>query len=216
MKILFYMVLFMIFKIIKPFAINNILDNPYNYRNELCSYNGIPTYNSSTNEVICECNEKYANEPRKNKFQYINGHLIQCSYERKSRVFVIFLALCAPFGFDFLYLERYLLFSIFFAVIMIMFFANIAIFILNFKINIKKTDTKIQKKFNQMTNHQRNDRINEDNKSIKCLGIVAKLLAINHLIYMSIDLSLHVLGKIPDANHVQTENDFKYLFSYHE
>ena len=216
MKILFYMVLFMIFKIIKPFSINNILDNPYNYRNELCSFNGIPTYNSSTNEVICECNEKYVNEPRKNKFEYINGHLIQCSYERKSRVFAIFLALCAPFGFDFLYLGRYLIFSIFFTITMIMSFAHIVIFILNFKIQIKKTHTKIQKKFNQMTNRDRNDRINEDNKSIKYLGLVAKLLAINHLIYMSIDLILHVLGKIPDANHVQTENDFKYLFSYHE
>jgi hypothetical protein len=206
----------MIFKIIKPFSINNILDNPYNYRNEICSYNGIPTYNSTTNEVICECNEKYTNEPRKNKLQYINGHLIQCSYERKSRVFVFFLALCVPFGFDFLYLERYLIFSIFFTVIIIMFFANIAIFILNFKINIKKTDTKIQKRFNKMTNCDQNDHINEDNKSIKCLGLVAKLLAINHIIYMSIDLTLHVLGKIPDANHVQTENDFKYLFSHHD
>ena len=150
MKYLNYIVLFLIFKKIKSFSINNILDNAYNYRNEICSYNGIPTYNSNTNEVLCECNEKYANEPRKNKVKYINGHLIQCSYERKSRVMVIFLALCIPFGFDFLYLERYIIFSIVFTIITIMFVSNIIIFILNYKININNKETKIQKKFNKM------------------------------------------------------------------
>ena len=193
MNYLIYIVLFLIFKKIIPFSINNLLDNPYNYRNELCSYNGIPTYNPSTNEVTCECDEKYTNEPRKNKLKYINGHLIQCSYERKSRVVVIFLALCIPFGFDFLYLERYIIFSIVFTVITIMFVSNIAIFILNYKINIKKTDTKIQRRFNKMSNRDQNENINEDNKCIKCLGSIAKLLAMNHLIYMTIDLTLHLL-----------------------
>jgi len=216
MKNLIYIVLFLIFEKIKAFSINNILDNAYNYRNELCSYNGVPTYNSSTNEVTCECKEKYANEPRKNKLKYINGHLIQCSYERKSRVMAIFLALCIPFGFDFLYLERYIIFSIVFTVITIMFMSNIAIFILTYKINIKKKETIIQKKYNKMTNRDKDDYINEDNKCIKCLGLVAKLLAMNHLIYMTIDLTLHLIGKIPDVNDVQTENDFKYLFSYHD
>ena len=216
MNYLIYIVLFLIFKKIIPFSINNLLDNPYNYRNELCSYNGISTYNSSTNEVTCECDEKYTNEPRKNKLKYINGHLIQCSYERKSRVVVIFLALCIPFGFDFLYLERYIIFSIVFTVITIMFVSNIAIFILNYKINIKKTDTKIQRRFNKMSNRDQNENINEDNKCIKCLGSIAKLLAMNHLIYMTIDLTLHLIGKIPDVNKVQTENDFIYLFPYHD
>ena len=129
MKNFIYIVLFLVYKRIKPFSINNILDNAYIYRNEICSYNGIPIYNSSTNEVVCECNEKYANEQRKNKLKYINGHLIQCSYERKSRVVAIFLALCIPFGFDFLYLERYIIFSIVFTVIIIMLVSNIIIFI---------------------------------------------------------------------------------------
>ena len=216
MNYLIYIVLFLIFKKIIPFSINNLLDNPYNYRNELCSYNGIPTYNSSTNEVTCECDEKYTNEPRKNKLKYINGHLIQCSYERKSRVVVIFLALCIPFGFDFLYLERYIIFSIVFTVITIMFVSNIAIFILNYKINIKKVDTKIQRRFNKMSKRDQNENINEENKCIKCLGLVAKLLAMNHLIYMTIDLTFHLIGKIPDVNKVQTENDFIYLFPYHD
>ena len=215
MKYLVY-IFFLVFKQIKSFSINNILDNAYNYRNELCSYNGKPTYNSSINEVTCECNEQYANEPRKNKLKYINGHLIQCSYERKSRVVVIFLALCIPFGFDFLYLERYIIFSIVFTVITIMFVSNIAIFILNYKINIKKTDTKIQRRFNKMSNRDQNENINEDNKCIKCLGSIAKLLAMNHLIYMTIDLTFHLIGKIPDVNKVQTENDFIYLFPYHD
>jgi len=216
MKYLIYIILLLNFKKIKSFSINSILDDAYNYRNELCSFNGIPTYNPSTNEVICNCYEKYANEPRKNKLKYINGHLIQCSYERKSRVFVIFLALCLPFGFDFLYLERYTIFSIFFIVLVIMLMSNIVIFILNYNINRKKTDTKMQRRFNKMFNRDRKEIIHEDNKCIKCLGLVAKLLAINHLIYMIVDISLHLLGKIPDANKVQTENDFKYLFSFHD
>ena len=97
-----------------------------------------------------------------------------------------------------------------------MFVSNIAIFILNYKINIKNKETKIQKRFDKMTNRDRNGIINEDNKCIKCLGLVAKLLAMNHLIYMTIDLTLHLIGKIPDVNKVQTENDFIYLFPYHD
>ena len=216
MKYFHYIVLFLIFKKIKSFSINNILDNSYNYRNEICSDNGIPTYNSSTNEVTCEFNEKYVNESRKKKLKYINGHLIQCSYERKSRVMVIFLALCIPFGFDFLYLERYIIFSIVFTVIAIMFVSNIIIFILNIKINIKNKETKIQKRFNKMSNHYKDDNINKNNRYIKCLGLAAKLLAMNRLIYMAVDLTLHLVGKIPDVNKVQTENDFKYLFSFHD
>ena len=191
---------------------NEFLENANKYSNELCSYNGVPKYNSTLNEVDCECKEKYADEPRKDKIKYINGHMIHCSYERKSRFTAIFLALCLPFGFDFLYLNRYIIFVIVFIVTIIMIACNIILFILNYKINLKTKETIIQSKLNKMTNKVRDPKINEDNKGIKLLNIFTKLITFNHLIYMTVDLILHIIGKIPDANNVDTESDFKYLF----
>ena len=40
-----------------------ILSNPDNYKNILCSGNGEPFYNRSNNEVTCTCKEGYTNEP---------------------------------------------------------------------------------------------------------------------------------------------------------
>ena len=138
--------------------------------------------------------------------------MIHCSYERKSRFIAIFLALCLPFGFDFLYLNRYIIFVIVFIVTIIMIACNIILFILNYKINLKTKETIIQSKLNKMTNKVRDPKINEDNKGIKLLNIFTKLITFNHLIYMTVDLILHIIGKIPDANNVDTESDFKYLF----
>ena len=99
----FFLILLLFFKSSKILLLpaDEFLHNSNKYSNELYSYNGIPKYNSTTNEVICDCKEKYADEPRKDKIKFINGHIIHCSYERKSRFTTIFLALCLPFGFDF-------------------------------------------------------------------------------------------------------------------
>ena len=140
MKLLFsILILFFKLKKILLLSADEFLNNTSKYSNELCSYNGIPKYNSTTNEVNCECKEKYADEPRKDKIKFINGrHIIHCSYERKSRFTAIFFALCLPFGFDFLYLNRYLIFAIIFILSIIMIASNIIVFILNYKLILKQ------------------------------------------------------------------------------
>ena len=213
MKFRLFIFLFFILNNILTFSTNEFLEKASRYRNELCSYNGIPTYNITTNEITCQCKEKYADEPRKNNIKYINGHIVHCSYERKSRFMAIFLALCLPLGFDFYYLERYLIFSIVFTITIIMIALNIISFIVNYKINLKSKETVIQTRLNKMTNKVKEPKIIQNEQSIKLLNLFTKLLTFNHIFYIIIVLILHCLGKIPDNNNVATENDFNYIFS---
>ena len=83
-------------------------------RNEICSYNGIPNYvkfENGTEQVTCECDSSYHNDP--DKKEYIRGQIVQCSYIKKQKIVVFFLALAVPFGFDYLYLGYYIYFIIF-------------------------------------------------------------------------------------------------------
>ena len=64
-----------------------------------------------------------------------------------------------------------------------------------------------------MVNNKKAPKNNEENKANKRLNLACKLFLINHFIYMSIVLSLHLAGIITDVNKVETENDFMYLFS---
>ena len=213
MKFLLLFVLLFRIKKIYSFSGKEILENVNLYINELCSYNGIPTINTTTNEVVCECKERYTNEPRKNKIKYINGHMIQCSYERKSRFYTVFLALCIPFGFDFLYIKRYLAFSISLFMSSITIVLVCKLFILSYRINLKTNETRIQIRLNKMTNkvHEKNNL--EDNKSYEILVILCKFFSISHILYIIVVLVLHLSGKITDGNNIETENDLTYLFT---
>jgi len=104
------------------------------YQNELCSYNGVPTYDSKTNQVLCECDEKHVNEPRVTHRKYINGHLVQCSYEKKKRFYAFFLAAIFPIGLDFVYLGHTYLFLLSLALFIIVIACNIIQLILDYKI----------------------------------------------------------------------------------
>ena len=86
-------------------------------------------------------------------------------------------------------------------------------FFINYNISLKTKETKIQKKLIKFENNRKVIIINEDNENIKILNIICKVLLINHLIYMIIDITLHLIGRITDGNKVETENDFGYLFS---
>ena len=198
----------------ESFSGKSLLENTYNYRNELCSYNGIPTYDTKTNEVTCECKEKYVNEPRKDKYKYINGHFIQCSYEKKSRFTAIFLSLCLPFGFDFLYIGRIKFFIIFFVLSILMVTTHCIMFIINYKINLGLKETEIQNRLNLISNKNKNPIIIKNNKCIKIINIISKIILIIYLIFVIMDLFLHITGKITDVNLVETENDFFYIFSF--
>jgi len=210
-----FIILLFEFKINILFSPRDYLDTTYLYRNEICSYNGKPYYNSTSNEVTCECNEKFTNEPRKDKIKYINGHMVQCSYERKSRFFVIFLALCIPFGFDFLYLRRYFFFILILINFIAVFILNIIVFILNHKMNLKSRETTIQSRLKKFINNKEKEKkIKLDHKTINLLNIICKILTFFYFCYMLVGITLHFIGKIHDDNKVETENDLGYIFSF--
>lgn len=210
MKIFF--ILFFQFNILKGFSIDELLNNTYNYRNELCSYNGEPFYNETTNTVSCNCGKKFTNEPSKEKRKYINGHLIQCSYERKSRFMVVFFALFIPLGIEYYYLKRYNYFTTIFILSILVLVLNIISFVINYEINMKSKETKIQSKINKLTNKDNNPNINKDNKWIKRLMVISKTLGIIYIFYIIFNVIGHGAGFITDSNKVKTENDFLYMF----
>ena len=196
------------------FNVKEILDNPNNYRNLLCSGNGEPYYNAISNEVICSCKEGYTNEPNNKKKKYLNNHLIQCSYRRKSRFTVLFYSLCLPFGFDFLYLGRYKIVAVVFCIILLVITLNIVLFFINYKMNMKNQENKNQNKLGKMRNYDGKTENKEDKKYriIKILNIVGSIGLLSQILYMIIVVILHLTGTISDNYDVKTENDLHYLF----
>ena len=216
LNIFLYHIILILFKSIQSYSFNasEVLSNPYNYRFILCSGNGEPNYNSTSNEVICSCKEGYTNEPRDKNKKYLNGHLVQCSYRQKSRFTAVFYSLCLPFGFDFLYLGRYKIFSVVFCLCIIIIVLNIFMFITNYKIKMQNKENKNQSKKNKVRNAgNKGKNENRKDKIIKILNIIANIGLINHILYMIIVIILHLTGIITDYNHVETENDLTYLFS---
>ena len=211
LKIEHFLLLLINNEIIKAFSIEEYLDNPSYYKNELCSYNGIPTLNPETNEVTCECNSRYINEPNEKKREYINGHMIQCSYRKKSRFKVVFFALCFPFGIDFYYLERYLAFSIVLCLSLLTIIVNIMSLILWHKNTLKNKEKIILKKMKISNKEKKGDK-DQKISNIKQFSILSKLLLFSHLLYATLDIIAHLLGNVPDANKVETENDILYIF----
>ena len=177
------------------------------YQNELCSYNGIPTYDSKTNQVICDCDEKHVNEPRITHRKYIEGHLVQCSYEKKKRFYAFFLAAIFPIGLDFIYLGHVYLFLLSLALFIIVIACNIIQLILDYRQNSQmeekanQQDSKVKHKF-----MIRNTEINF--KRINIFGI-----NIIFIIYYASHIIIQALGYIKDSNNIETENDMGYLFS---
>ena len=173
------------------------------YQNELCSYNGIPTYDSKTNQVMCECDEKHVNEPRIDYRKYINGHLVQCSYEKKRRFFAFFLAAILPIGLDFLYLGHIYLFLLSLLLFITVIVVNVVQIILNYK-NNNKNDESINHrkyKFNIRNTGTILKKIN-----IFGINIIFSIYYLSHIIIQG-------LGLINDSNNIETENDMVYLFS---
>ena len=189
------------------------LEDTPSYINEICSHNGIPKIDKETKEIICTCEEKYANEPREKYKKYINGHFIQCSYEKKRRFLTFFLAAICPLGLDYFYLGHYLLFSIIFILSIIIVAFNIVSFVLNYKINKKNEEIKRQnklKKANKKFNFQIITEIND-----RCVNIFTKVtnvLTLFLIIFWIYNFIIQGLGRNLDINDVPTENDMGYIF----
>ena len=211
-KYLFLIVVLFRIEKVYSFSRKEIFENINLYSNEICSYNGIPKI-TENNEVICECNERYANEPVKKNIKYINNIMIQCSYQRKSRFFTLFLALCVPIGFDLLYIRRPLAFSISLFLSLITISLSIILFIMNYRINLKSKESIIQMRLNKMTNKESEQKKMEDGQSYKYLVLLCKIFVVAHVCYVITVVILHLFGKITDGNNIETENDLIYLFT---
>ena len=126
---------------------------------------------------------------------------------------VVFIALFLPFGAEYLYLRRYKAFTIIFVLSIGVLTLNVIVFILNYEISMKSKETKIQSRINKLAKKEKNLIIIKDNKCIKRLTVLSKILAINHVLYMILDVIAHAGGYITDYYHVETENDFGYMFT---
>ena len=155
----------MIIKPIKGMAGKDFLENISFYYKEICSHNGVPKIDRQANKVTCECEPHYTNEPREKYKKYINGHFVQCSYERKRRFFAFFLAGVSPFGFDYLYLGHFHIFLVIFFLCVLIISFNIISFVLNYKINKRNEEAKrqINSKNVKKVFNIRNININEEN-----------------------------------------------------
>jgi len=207
--------IFSILKIglIKTISANEFLQDISLYYNEICSHNGSPKLDKDTNEVICTCDEKYTNEPREKYKKYINGKLIQCSYEKKRRFLSFFLAGICPLGLDYFYLGHYYIFIIIFIIAIIIFILNIISFILNYKINKKNEEIKRQQKLKKANKKFIISNITEINdKCVNSFSKATNVLTVLLLIYWIVNFIMQGIGHISDVNNVPTENDMGYLF----
>ena len=201
------------FALIKAMIGNDFLKDTQSIINEICSHNGIPKIDEETKQIICTCEEKYANEPREKYKKYINGHFIQCSYEKKRRFLTFFLAAICPLGLDYFYLGHYSIFSIVFTLCILIIAFNIISFVLNYKINKKNEEIKRQnklKKANKKFNFQIIAEIND-----KCVNIFTKVtnvLTFLLIIFWFYNFIIQGLGKNLDINDIPTENDMGYTF----
>ena len=78
---------------------------------------------------------------------------------------------------------------------------------------MKSKETKIQIRLNKMANKSNEQNKIEDNQSYKYLALLCKIFVFAHICYTITIFILHILGKIPDGNNVETENDLGYLFT---
>ena len=194
------------------FSASEFLNNSYNYRHILCSGNGEPNYNSTTNKVTCACKEGYVNEPNEKNKNYLNGHFVQCSYKQKSRFTAIFFTLCLPLGIDFYYLGRIYLFIVYLILVIIVLSLNISSFYLNFEVR-KNSEKKTKIRNHKIMNDNKDKNVD---KKEKILRIINKFFIFFNCCYVISILGLfifHLTGYFTDSNNIPTVNDLNYLFA---
>ena len=217
MNKLILIIIYLIYRIkkIKTFSAKEVFDDQLLYLNEICSNNGEPKYDEETKNITCICEDKYATEPREKYRIYINGYLVQCSYERKSRFKAFFFAAVFPLGLDYLYLEHYFYFFLIFILCIVVICFNIISLILNYKIMKKKEEIKRQIKLKRNNNKFEISNITEINeKSVKIFNIINKVLTFILIAYWIYNIFVQGFGLVMDKNYVELENDMGYLFEW--
>ena len=217
MNKLVLIIIYLIYRIkkIKTFSAKEVFDDELLYLNEICSNNGEPKYDEETKNITCICEDKYATEPREKYRIYINGYLVQCSYERKSRFKAFFFAAVFPLGLDYLYLEHYFYFFLIFILCIVVICFNIISLILNYKIMKKNEEIKRQIKLKRNNNKFEISNITEINeKSVKIFNIINKVLTFILIAYWIYNIFVQGFGLVMDKNYVELENDMGYLFKW--
>ena len=188
--------IFLFFKIINIILTQNKFENdlkefiesPKLIKNQLCSFNGISTANSTY--IKCQCYDGFVKD---NNIRKINNFEVDCSYQLKSRLITFVLSLIVPFGFDYFYLGYN-------AVFIIIFIFSICLLILNLYllncvikhdklISVGNIDKNFEKKFSKY----------------KCAVIIIDFIFLGFYI---INLILQGTGAIKDRNGFSTMYDY--------
>ena len=192
------------------------------YKNEICSYHGIPSDDSGN--IICECFPSYVNEPREDKIKYIGNQIVQCSYQKKKRFKTFFLAGILPMGFDYYYLGYTFYFSLIFITFIIVIVNNCVHFYLFYQSDKQNDESRYNydekneniDRNNINTWYKNNKKLDQKDKMKRCLkiyNIINKTFLILFAIYWIVDIILQGKGIIKDVNGIETDNDMSILFS---
>ena len=212
---------FLTFLIVKVKTVDLDITDPSLFKNEICSYNGVPTIVNNT--VICECNVLFVNEPRPTHKKYFLNQTIQCSYRKKKRFGAFFWAALLPMGLDYLYLRRYSDFAITCVVFSLVLINNIIYFILSYK--FKKMEAPSKHGFEKKNNNgyglfflfklraiTKSDQKGKIKKCITVFRIINLICSICLIIYWFINIVLEAQGIIKDVDGVETLDNMLYLF----
>ena len=168
--------------------LKEFIESPKLIKNQLCSFNGISTANSTY--IKCQCYDGFVKD---NNIRKINNFEVDCSYQLKSRLITFVLSLIVPFGFDYFYLGYN-------AVFIIIFIFSICLLILNLYllncvikhdklISVGNIDKNFEKKFSKY----------------KCAVIIIDFIFLGFYI---INLILQGTGAIKDRNGFSTMYDY--------
>ena len=168
--------------------LDKFISSPKLIKNQLCSFNGISSLNSTY--IKCNCYNGFIKD---NSIRKINNYEIDCSYFLKSRLITLTLSLIFPIGIDYFYLGHYILGIFIFLLVLIL--VGINIWLLNWVLI-----------YDNLTSLGKRDETFEK-KYIRLKFSVIIIDSIFFLFYI-INAIMHGAGVIKDSNGYNTIYDF--------
>ena len=173
---------------INDIDLERFISSPKLIKNQLCSFNGISSLNSTY--IKCKCYNGFIKD---NNIRKINNYEVDCSYFLKSRLITLTLSLIFPIGIDFFYLGHYIIGII--ILILVLSLVGINIWLLNWVLI-----------YDKLTSVGNVDKIFEK-KYIRLKFSVIIIDFIFFLFYI-INAIMHGAGVIKDSNGYITIYDF--------
>ena len=168
--------------------LDKFISSPKLIKNQLCSFNGISSLNSTY--IKCNCYNGFIKD---NNIRKINNYEIDCSYFLKSRLITLTLSLIFPIGIDYFYLGHYIFGIFIFLLVLIL--VGINIWLLNWVLI-----------YDNLTRLGTRDETFEK-KYIRLKFSVIIIDSIFFLFYI-INAIMHGAGVIKDSNGYNTIYDF--------